>query len=214
MSKNSEHIFVSPTKSRWENMLSTSASLYPFLSLGLIMLAMHLTLEFKDLLNLFIQRPLSILFGCFAQYTIMPTFRWVISKTLELSPSFSVGLVLLASCHRGATSNVVTLIARKDVPLSTVTIVYTTIGVVIVTPFLTMILVGTYVTIDAIGLSISILHVIITPIMLGSYMQSLFPLVVKIFTPFAPLFAVLVSSILACRISVAYLLTHFSSRLS
>ncbi|XVF45906.1 hypothetical protein PTKIN_Ptkin02bG0245800 [Pterospermum kingtungense] len=225
---NSEHLPASPTKPRWENVLSTAASLYPLyvtvggivaclkpstyawfvkrgptsysLSLGMIMLAMGLTLELKDFLNLFIQRPLSILFGCVAQYTIMPTFGYVISKALGLSPSLSVGLILLACCPGGAASNVVTYIARGDVPLSTVMTVCTTLGAVILTPLLTMILAGTYVPVDAIGLSISTLQVVVAPILLGSYIQSSLPFVVKIITPFAPLFAVLASSLLACSV--------------
>lgn len=170
------------------------------LSLGLIMLAMGLTLELKDLLNLFIQRPISILFGCVAQYTIMPTFGYFISKALGLSPSLSVGLILLACCPGGAASNVVTFIARGDVPLSTVTTVCTTLGAAILTPLLTKILAGTSVPVDAIGLSISTLQVVVAPILLGSYIQSSFPWVVKIITPFAPLFAVLASSLLACSV--------------
>ncbi|XVE48573.1 hypothetical protein DITRI_Ditri01bG0012200 [Diplodiscus trichospermus] len=228
VSENSEHFSVTPAKPRWEKVLSTAASLYPLyvtvgsilacfkpsafawfvkrgptsysLSLGFIMLAMGLTLELKDLLNLFIQRPLSILFGCVAQYTIMPTFGMVISKILGLSPSLSVGLILLACCPGGAASNVVTLIARGDVPLSTVVTVCTTLGAVILTPLLTMTLAGTYVPVDAIGLSISTLQVVVVPVLLGSYIQSSFPLVVKIVTPFAPLFAVLASSLLACSV--------------
>ncbi|TYI34042.1 hypothetical protein ES332_A04G176300v1 [Gossypium tomentosum] len=228
LSHNSEHLSVTQAKPRWENMLSTAASFYPLyvtvggivacfkpsafawfvergpssysFSLGLIMLAMGLTLELKDLLNLFTQRPLSILFGCVAQYTIMPTFAMVISKSLGLSPSLSVGLILLGCCPGGAASTVVTFIARGDVSLSTVMTVCTTLGAVILTPLLTVILAGTYVPVDAIGLSISTLQVVVAPVLLGSYLQSTFPLVVKMITPFAPLFAVLLSSLLACSI--------------
>ncbi|KAG4153328.1 hypothetical protein ERO13_D04G176600v2 [Gossypium hirsutum] len=220
LSHNSEHLSVTQAKPRWENMLSTAASLYPLyvtvggvvacfkpsafawfvergpssysFSLGLIMLAMGLTLELKDLLNLFTQRPLS--------YTIMPTFAMIISKTLGLSPSLSVGLILLGCCPGGAASTVVTFIARGDVSLSTVMTVCTTLGAVILTPLLTMVLAGTYVSIDAIGLSISTLQVVVAPVLIGSYLQSTFPLVVKMITPFAPLFAVLLSSLLACSV--------------
>lgn len=39
----------------------------------------------------------------------------------------------------------------------------------------------------------------VAPIILGSSIQSAFPSVVKFVTPFAPLLAVLASSLLACR---------------
>lgn len=44
----------------------------------------------------------------------MPTFGMVISKTLGLSPSLSVGLILLACCPGGAASNVV----RVSLPIT------------------------------------------------------------------------------------------------
>ncbi|PQM42636.1 sodium/pyruvate cotransporter BASS2 chloroplastic-like [Prunus yedoensis var. nudiflora] len=76
--------------------------------------------------------------------------------------------------------------------------VCTTLGEVPVTPPLTKILAGTYVPVDAAKLSMSTMQVVVAPILLGSYMQSAFPAVVKIVIPFAPLFAVLASCITAC----------------
>lgn len=48
-----------------------------------------------------------ILYGCVAQYLIMPAFGVIVSKLLGLSPSLSVGLILLACCPGGTASNVV-----------------------------------------------------------------------------------------------------------
>ncbi|XP_020524535.1 probable sodium/metabolite cotransporter BASS2, chloroplastic isoform X4 [Amborella trichopoda] len=75
-------------------------------SLGFIMLAMGLTLELSDFVCLFMQRPLSILFGCIAQYSIMPSFGALIAKSMGLSPALSVGLILLSCCPGGTASNV------------------------------------------------------------------------------------------------------------
>ncbi|KAG9443961.1 hypothetical protein H6P81_015301 [Aristolochia fimbriata] len=213
---------------KWEETLNNAASLYPLYvtvggivacvkpsvfswfvqrgpasyscALGLIMLAMGLTLELKDFLGLFSQRPFSILYGCVAQYTIMPAFGAIVSKWLGLPPSVSVGLILLGCCPGGTASNVVTLIARGDVPLSIVMTVCTTLGAVVLTPLLTKLLAGTYVPVDALKLSISTLQVVVAPILVGSYMQSKYPAAVKRITPFAPLFAVLASSLLASSV--------------
>ncbi|PQQ16134.1 putative sodium/metabolite cotransporter BASS2 chloroplastic [Prunus yedoensis var. nudiflora] len=76
--------------------------------------------------------------------------------------------------------------------------VCTTLGAVPLTPPLTKILAGTYVPVDAAKLSISTMQIVVAPILLGSYMLSAFPSVVKIVIPFAPLFAVLASCITAC----------------
>ncbi|KAL4580742.1 hypothetical protein LXL04_016944 [Taraxacum kok-saghyz] len=188
-------------------------------SLGFIMLAMGLTLEFKDLVNLFMERPLSILYGCASQYTIMPFFGFMISKLLGLSTSLSVGLILLSCCPGGTASNVVTLIAQGDVPLSIVMTVCSTLGAVLLTPLLTMVLAGTYVHVDALKLSISTMQVVVAPVLVGSYLQSTFPNAVKTVLPVAPLFAVLASSLLACsvlsenigRIKSSMVLTSLSS---
>ncbi|CAN4110721.1 unnamed protein product [Withania somnifera] len=226
--ENSQNVAVIPENPRWENWLSIAASLFPVyvtvggvvaclkpstfswfvkssptsysLALWFIMLAMGLTLEIKELINLLLQRPLSILFGCAAQYTIMPALGMFLSKILGLPPSISVGLILLACCPGGTASNVVTLIAQGDVPLSIVMTACTTIAAVLLTPYLTKILAGTYVSVDAVKLSISTLQVVVAPILLGSYMQHKFPKAVKIVTPFAPLLAVLATSLVAASI--------------
>lgn len=93
-----------------------------------------------------------------------------------------------------------TLIAQGDVPLSVVMTVCTTLSAVILTPLLTKILAGTCVPVDAIGLSISTLQVVVAPILVGSYVKSNFPKSVRGVTPFAPLLAVLASALLACSV--------------
>ncbi|KAF0888449.1 hypothetical protein E2562_014260 [Oryza meyeriana var. granulata] len=186
-----------PEAFRWFVALAPGS--YTF-ALGLIMLAMGLTLELREFLALLRERPLSILFGCAAQYTIMPSFGTIVSRVLGLSPSLSVGLILLGCCPGGTASNVVTLVAKGDVPLSIVMTVCSTLGAVFLTPLLTKILAGAYVPVDAVKLSLSTLQVVVAPILLGSTIQSAFPSIVKFVTPFAPLLAVLTSSLLACSV--------------
>uniref|UniRef100_A0A7N0RHN0 Uncharacterized protein n=1 Tax=Kalanchoe fedtschenkoi TaxID=63787 RepID=A0A7N0RHN0_KALFE len=235
------HLSIEPAP-RWEAALETAASLYPVyvaggavaawnkpaafswvverapasysLAVGFIMFAMGLTLELRDLLELLMQRPLSILFGCAAQYTIMPVLGMLISKSLGLSPPLAVGLILLACCPGGTASNVVTLIAQGDVPLSIVMTTCTTLAAVLLTPVLVKVLAGTFVPVDALKLSISTLQVVVAPILLGSYFQRKFPSAVKSLLPFAPLSAILVTSLITCSIvseNVAFLKASISA---
>ncbi|CAL4896722.1 unnamed protein product [Urochloa decumbens] len=169
-------------------------------TLGFIMLAMGLTLQLRDFSALLRDRPFAILFGCAAQYTIMPAFGAIISRALGLPPSLSAGLILLGCCPGGTASNVVTLVAKGDVPLSVVMTVCSTLGAVFLTPLLTKILAGAYIPVDAVKLSLSTLQVVVAPILLGSSIQTAFPSVVQFVTPFAPLMAVLASSLLACSV--------------
>ncbi|XP_062203606.1 probable sodium/metabolite cotransporter BASS1, chloroplastic [Phragmites australis] len=217
-----------PPAPRWHATLSAAAGLYPAYvtagaavavarpeafrwfvamapgsytcALGLIMLAMGLTLELRDFVALLRDRPLAILFGCAAQYTIMPALGAIVSRVLGLPPSLSVGLILLGCCPGGTASNVVTLVAKGDVPLSIVMTICSTLAAVFLTPLLTKILAGAYIPVDAVKLSLSTLQVVVAPILLGSSIQTAFPSVVKYVTPFAPLLAVLASSLLACSV--------------
>lgn len=188
---------VRPDTFRW--FVAMAPGSYTFV-LGFIMLAMGLTLELREFLTLIRERPLAILFGFAAQYTIMPAFGAIVSRMLGLPPSLSVGLILLGCCPGGTASNVVTLVAKGDVPLSIVMTICSTLGAVFLTPLLTKILAGAYVPVDAVKLSLSTLQVVVAPILLGSSIQSAFPSVVKFVTPFAPLLAVLASSLLACSV--------------
>ncbi|ONM33878.1 bile acid sodium symporter/ transporter isoform X1 [Zea mays] len=169
-------------------------------TLGFIMLAMGLTLQLSDFAALLRDRPLAILFGCAAQYTIMPAFGAIISHALGLPPSLSAGLILLGCCPGGTASNVVTLVAQGDVPLSVVMTVCSTLAAVFLTPLLTKILAGAYIPVDAVKLSLSTLQVVVAPILLGSLIQTAFPSVAQFLSPFAPLMAVLASSLLASSV--------------
>ncbi|OEL29250.1 putative sodium/metabolite cotransporter BASS1, chloroplastic [Dichanthelium oligosanthes] len=219
---------AAPPAPRWHAALSAAAGLYPAYvtagaavavtrpdafgwfvdmapgsytaTLGFIMLAMGLTLQLRDFAALLRDRPLAILFGCAAQYTIMPAFGAIVSRALGLPSSLSVGLILLGCCPGGTASNVVTLVAKGDVPLSIVMTVCSTLAAVLLTPLLTKILAGAYIPVDAVQLSLSTLQVVVAPILLGSSIQTAFPSVVQFVTPFAPLMAVLASSLLACSV--------------
>uniref|UniRef100_A0A804N6N1 Uncharacterized protein n=1 Tax=Zea mays TaxID=4577 RepID=A0A804N6N1_MAIZE len=94
----------------------------------------------------------------------------------------------------------VTLVAQGDVPLSVVMTVCSTLAAVFLTPLLTKILAGAYIPVDAVKLSLSTLQVVVAPILLGSLIQTAFPSVAQFLSPFAPLMAVLASSLLASSV--------------
>ena len=52
------------------------------------------------------------------QYTIMPFFGFWITKLMKLSPDIAAGVILVACCPGGTSSNLITLIAKGDVALS------------------------------------------------------------------------------------------------
>ena len=160
------------------------------LGLGGIMLGMGLTLNTLDFLNV-LKRPKWVIIGLCLQFVIMPFLGYSLAKIFELSPLFSVGIILVSSCPGGTASNVIAYLAKAEVALSVSMTACSTFLAVIITPFLTFKLSGSYLEIPAEGLFYSTLKVILIPVSLGILLNRYLPKVVSKIIPFAPPFAVL-----------------------
>ena len=170
-------------------------------ALGVIMLGMGVTLSVEDFRHVLLM-PRAILTGFFAQYLIMPSLAWAIAKGLRLPPDFAVGLILVGCCPGGTASNVVTFLARANVPLSVLMTMCSTFAAVLMTPLLTKWLAGAYVQVSALGLLLDTVKVVLAPLLAGLALNTFFPRAVKAMLPVAPLISVVaivlvVSSILA-----------------
>ncbi len=175
-------------------------------SLGAIMLAMGLTLKIEDFQRVLL-RPVPVFLGIFLQYTIMPLSGLLVSKLLNLSPEFSAGLVLVASCPGGTASNVLTFLAGADVALSvTLTVISTILGIIL-TPLLTSFLIGSTIEVNTIGLLGSTIRVIVVPVLLGLVLSRYAKTHIEKVFDFLPLLSIIliiliVSSIIAASRNV------------
>ena len=120
------------------------------LGLGLIMLGMGLTLKMEDFLHV-IHYPKWIGLGLVLQFTVMPLLGWGLAKLFQLPPFFAVGMILVASCPGGTASNVIAYLARANVALSVSMTAFSTLGAVVMTPFLTLQLSGSYLDVSALS---------------------------------------------------------------
>lgn len=159
-------------------------------TLALVMLGMGLTLTTDDFRRV-ATMPRAVALGFVAQYTIMPGLGWGIAHLLRLDPPFAVGLVLVACCPGGTASNIVTYIARADVALSVVMTMCSTFAAVLMTPLLTSLLAGTWVKVDALGLLLGTVQVVLIPLLLGLALRHFAPRLVARLLPAAPLVSVL-----------------------
>jgi BASS family bile acid:Na+ symporter len=144
------------------------------LALGMIMLAMGLTLTFDDYRAL-VAMPRALLAGVALQFTVMPLAGFVVAKGLGLQPGLAVGLILVACCPGGTASNIVTYIARGHVALSVAMTMASTLAAVVLTPLLTGWLAGAYVEIDRLNLLVQMIGVVLLPVVAGTLLNSLFP---------------------------------------
>ena len=167
--------------------------------LAVIMLGMGVTLSVDDFRRVLLM-PRAIAVGFTAQYTIMPFLGWAIAHGLRLDAPLAVGLILVACCPGGTASNVVTYLARANVALSVLMTICSTFGAVIMTPLLTKWLAQTWVQVDAWGLFLDTVKVVLAPLLLGLGLHHSVPRLVKAVLPAAPLVSVVTIAMICASI--------------
>ncbi len=95
----------------------------PLISIGLpvslfiIMIGIGMTLTLRDFRQVTVN-PRGMIVGTFAQILLMPLVAFALAWLLGLAPAMAVGLVIIAACPGGTTSNLFVLLARGHVALS------------------------------------------------------------------------------------------------
>lgn len=135
--------------------------------LGFIMLTMGMTLSPQDF-RILAQRPLDMVLGALAQYSIMPLLAWGLVSCFELPRGIAMGLVLVGCCPGGVSSNIMSFLCRGDVAFSVGMTTISTLLSPVVTPVLVLWLAGASIDVDAPGMFCSILLVTILPVAIGS----------------------------------------------
>ncbi len=87
------------------------------LSMAIIMLGMGLSLSTKDFQNIF-NYPKAAFLGLFNQLLVLPVIGFVLAIFFKLSPETAVGVVIVAACPGGSTSNLIAHVAKGDTALS------------------------------------------------------------------------------------------------
>ena len=85
--------------------------------LTVLMFDLGLTLQGKDFL-LVLKRGRAVIAGLLGQLVVLPLIAWALAAVLDLSPLMTIGLVLIACCPGGSSSNVFSKLAKGDVALS------------------------------------------------------------------------------------------------
>jgi BASS family bile acid:Na+ symporter len=87
------------------------------LSLVIIMLGMGLSLMVDDFKRVF-EYPKAALIGLTNQLIILPIIGFALAVGFDLAPAMAVGLMIIAACPGGVTSNLITHVAKGDIALS------------------------------------------------------------------------------------------------
>lgn len=142
--------------------------------LGVVMFGMGLATRLEDFKVVF-SRPKDIAVGCAAQFTIMPALAWVLARLFGLDEALTVGVILVGCCPGGTASNVITYLAKGDLALSVGMTGVSTLLAPFLTPAMTLLLAGKTVDVNAVGMFVGILWVVILPICLGFAAKRFFP---------------------------------------
>jgi BASS family bile acid:Na+ symporter len=155
-----------------------------------ILFGMGMTLTVADFRRV-LTMPKGVILCCVLHYTVMPLGGYAFARLFGLEGAVATGMILMGSVPSGTSSNVISLLARVNVPLSvTVTAVSTLISP-LVTPFAMKLLAGTYVPVETGPMMFSILKMIIVPLVLGLVIKRYLPSFAARLAPVLPRIAML-----------------------
>jgi len=169
------------------------------LGLGVIMLGMGLTLTIEDFTRVF-KFPRWVVGGVLLQFTVMPFFGWGLGHLLNLPKAYAVGLILVSCCPGGTASNVICYLARGNVALSVTLTTFSTMIAIAATPWLTAMLAGSYMEVNAMALFYSTVQVVLLPVTLGVLLNRYLPDITKQLSRFSPSVAVIVIVLIVASI--------------
>lgn len=153
-----------------------------------VMFTMGVSLSVADFKYVF-AKPKAVIVCTVLHYVVMPLAALILAKLFNMSTDLVVGMVLVGSVSSGTASNVIIYLAKGNVALSvTISSVSTLVGVV-VTPLLTLLLVGHAVKVDAWSMFEHIVLIVLVPVSLGLVVHYLFNNAVKKIEPILPFFS-------------------------
>lgn len=87
------------------------------LSLAFIMFSVGLELAIEDFKRVAVQ-PKDFMVGAFSQIIVLPLVAFALLSFWSIDPALAVGVMIIAACPGGVTSNLMTYLARGDTALS------------------------------------------------------------------------------------------------
>lgn len=147
------------------------------ISLIIIMLGMGLSLTVKDFTQIFV-RPKAIFVGLLSQLLLLPAIGFLLINVFDLSPEIAIGVIILAACPGGPTSNLVTHLAKGDLALSVSLTAISSLLTLVTIPFIVNLGIqqvlgqGTEIQLNVIQTIAQILIIVIIPIGIGMLLNA------------------------------------------
>ncbi|MCK5678014.1 MAG: bile acid:sodium symporter family protein [Flavobacteriaceae bacterium] len=149
------------------------------LSLMIIMFGMGLSLTITDFKRV-VTYPKAVFVGLVSQIVILPLIGYLIAIGLDLSPTIAIGLMLLAACPGGATSNLLTHLAKGDLALSVSLTAIASLLSIITLPIIVQFALAEFsgksqvISVDASTMIKQLLVIVIIPVSIGMLIKARF----------------------------------------
>ncbi len=150
------------------------------IALATIMLGLGRSLNSDDFLRVF-KYPKAVTIGLIGQLVILPIIALAIANIIPMPPEIAVGLIVLALCPCGPSSNMITYLAGGDVALAVTLTVFSSIITIFTIPLFTSLALNSFLGKSAIvslpiGTTMAQIFLItVIPIAIGMYLQQKFP---------------------------------------
>lgn len=106
------------------------------IALFIIMIGIGMTLTVRDFRQVAVY-PRGLIVGTVAQILLMPLVAFLLATLLAVPPAIAVGLVIIAACPGGTTSNLFVLLSRGNIALSIVLTVSASLITILTLPLFT-----------------------------------------------------------------------------
>jgi bile acid:Na+ symporter, BASS family len=149
------------------------------LALAFIMLGMGLSLTIKDFKNILVY-PKAMIIGLGNQLILLPVFGFALIQLFGLSGAMAVGIMILAACPGGATSNLITHLSKGDIALSISLTAISSFITILTIPLIVNFAINFFgeegsVTLPVLETIIQIMGVTVVPVSIGMVLKKRFP---------------------------------------
>ncbi len=150
------------------------------LALAVIMFGLGMTLTLTDFKRVALQ-PTAAFVGLGNQLILLPLLAFGLALLLPMSPELAVGLMILAVCPGGPTSNFITFLCRGDVSLSVSLTAVSSVVTVLTIPWIINLALSHFmsatevVPLPVLNSMVTLLLITLVPVMLGMLVNHFAP---------------------------------------
>ncbi|MFY0592973.1 bile acid:sodium symporter family protein [Roseivirga sp.] len=141
-------------------------------SLFIIMLGMGLSLVTDDFRRVLIY-PKAVIVGLFSQIILLPLIGFAVASLFNLRPEIAVGIMILAACPGGATSNLISHMSKANTALSVTLTAFSSFITILTIPFIVNFALsefmnkGEVIRLDVVQTIIQVMVITIIPVIIG-----------------------------------------------